>query len=192
MRTVHGLWLCAALVACMQLEYIEVSNEGEIAEQEESSSSSGLEENDYSSSSLEIPKLEMGRHELERTGISYYEAIRLCNEMSIKEGLDTLYQYDKPIFTDDSLFWLPNIKLLENRSGYRLPTRAEWEQAKENGELEKLNENVGEWLYSESNSQYATFELAPHFLKVVGLYRERGVAGYPKYGVRVVRVMLPH
>jgi hypothetical protein len=164
-------------IGCMQLEYIEVSN----------TSSSGEAEN--SSSSFEIPKLEMGKHELAHTGISYYEAILLCNKMSLEEGLDTLYQYDKPIFTDNSLFWLPNITLLENRSGYRLPTKEEWERANANGEIEKLNEDVGEWLYSESNSQFAVFELAPHFIKVVGLYRERGEAGYPVYGVRMVRII---
>jgi hypothetical protein len=37
----------------------------------------------------------------------------------------------------------------------------------------------------ETNSQYSIYELAPHFLKTVGLYRARD--GYPVYGMRVVR-----
>jgi len=159
------------LIACMQLEYVEISN--------------GTEE--IFSSSSESTKLQIGRHELTHRGISYYEAILICNKMSIEEGLDTLYQYDKPIFTEDSLFWLPNIKVLENRSGYRLPTREEWILAKENGEIEKLDENLGEWLYGEAHSQYSVFELAPNFFKAVGLYRER--AGYPAYGMRVVKAL---
>jgi len=164
------------LIACMQLEYVEFFLEEEI------SSSSEMEV----SSSSEAPTLQIGKYELSNTGISYYDAILLCNKMSLEEGLDTLYQYDRPVFTEDSLFWLPNIKVLENRSGYRLPTKEEWLQAKENGEIEKLNDDIGEWLYGESNSMYATFELAPHFIKAVGLYREK--EGNPVYGMRVVKI----
>jgi len=166
----------AGVFSCMQLEYIENAVLDEEVAIDISSESS-----DASSSS----SLQIGRHELARKGVSYYEAILICNEMSLAEGLDTLYQYGEPIFTADSLFWLPNIKVLEENSGYRLPTKEEWLLAKENGEIEKLYGDVGEWLYSETNSQYSVYELAPHFLKAVGLYRERD--GYPVYGVRVVR-----
>jgi len=167
-----GFWLC---VSCMQLEYIEIADMAEgIASQEPSSTSS-------SASST----LQMGKYELSYKGISYYEAILICNEMSLAEGLDTLYQYEKQIFTEDSLFWLPNIKVLWQNSGYRLPTKEEWLLAQENGEIEKLYTDVGEWLYSETNSQYSIYELAPHFLKTVGLYRARD--GYPVYGMRVVK-----
>jgi len=163
-----GLWLC---ISCMQLECIEIADVGEkIAIQEPSSASS---------------KLQIAKHELSQKGISYYEAILICNELSLAEGLDTLYQYEKPIFVEDSLFWLPNIKVLVENSGYRLPTKEEWLRAKESGEIEKLYADVGEWLYSETNSQYSVYELAPHFLKTVGLYRARD--GYPVYGMRVVR-----
>jgi hypothetical protein len=168
---------------CMQLEYIEES-----VEQEEISSSTSMEEQSSSSFEEEVPKLQISKHELEFRGVSFYDAILICNEMSRKDGLDTLYQYDKLVFTEDSLIWLPNITVLENRSGYRLPTKEEWVAALENGEIEKLHEDVGEWLYSQPSSQYSVFELAPGFLKVVGLYRER--EGYPAYGVRVVRVEL--
>jgi hypothetical protein len=187
-RTTNRNWLMVSLIgvqaiACMQLEYIE--RHLEIAVQEESSSSSEIELS--SSSSLGNPKLQIGKQELAHRGISYYEAILICNKMSLEEGLDTLYKYGKPVFTEDSLFWLPNLEVLENLSGYRLPTKEEWLNAKENGEIEKLDENVGEWLYSETYSQYSAFELAPHFLKTVGLYRER--EGYPIYGIRVVKIL---
>jgi len=161
---------------CMQLEYVEMFKA-------EDGYSSGSEADGSSSSNLGGSILQIGKHELAHRGISYYEAILICNKMSLEEGLDTLYQYDKPVFTEDSLFWLPNIMVLEERSGYRLPTKEEWLA----GEVEKLDENVGEWLYGEANFQYAVFELAPHFLKTVGLYRER--SGYPVYGMRVVRVV---
>ncbi|MDR2580754.1 MAG: SUMF1/EgtB/PvdO family nonheme iron enzyme [Fibromonadaceae bacterium] len=170
------------LTSCMQLEYIEIPVE-HIAQGESSSSSEVVE---LSSSSSEVSSWQIGRYELEPKGLSYYDAILLCNKMSRDEGLDTLYQHDRPVFAEDSLFWLPNIKVLEGREGYRLPTKEEWLLARERGEIEKLDESIGEWLYEEANSQYAVFELAPHFLRTVGLYRER--EGYPAYGVRVVRV----
>jgi len=196
---------CIGVFSCMQLEYVEISDGAteEISsssqeellsssssqEEEPLSSSSSQEEEELSSSSSEtIIEPQIGKQELTHKGISYYEAILICNAMSLEEGLDTLYQYDKPIFTEDSLFWLPNIKVLENSPGYRLPTKEEWVSAMENGEIEKLDEDVGEWLYGEVNSEYSIFELAPHFLKTVGLYKER--EGYPIYGMRVVRVFL--
>jgi hypothetical protein len=166
---------------CMQLEYIE-----EPVAQEGIFSSSAMEEQNSSSSEAEILKLQISKHELEFRGVSFYDAILICNEMSRKEGLDTLYQYDKPVFTEDSLIWLPNITVLENRSGYRLPTKEEWVAAWESGEIEKQHEDVGEWLYSQPSSQYSVFELAPNFLKAVGLYRER--EGYPAYGVRLLKI----
>jgi hypothetical protein len=176
------------MASCMQLEYMEISDMGSSAHEEISSSSEAGELSSSSSSSssenLKLQMMQIGRHELAHRGISYYEAILICNKMSLEEGLDTLYQYDKPIFTEDSLFWLPNLTLLEERSGYRLPTKEEWVRAMENGEIEKLDENVGEWLYGNVYSQYSVFELAPGFLKTVGLYRER--EGYPVYGMRVV------
>lgn len=150
--------------SCMQLEYVEMEEPAPDL------------------------KPQVSRHREAYTGLSYYDAILLCNKMSLAEGLDTLYQHDKPVFVEDSLFWLPNIKLLENRQGYRLPTKEEWIEAKENGEIEDLDENTGEWLYREANSEYSTFELAPSFLKAIGFYREK--EGYPVYGVRVVRVEL--
>lgn len=158
--------------SCMQLEYIENTVVIKEIVTQNSSTSANL-------------KFQIDRYELAYKGISYYEAILICNEMSLAEDLDTLYQYDKPIFTEDSLFWLPNIRVLENRSGYRLPTKEEWLLAKESGGMEKLDENVGEWLYGETNSQYSVYELAPYFFKAVGLYRERD--GYPAYGIRIVK-----
>jgi hypothetical protein len=184
-------WLAASglvLTACMQLEYVELPLQEELYSSSEMEVSSSSEAEVSSSSEMEIPILQIGEYELSYTGISYYDAILLCNKMSLEDGLDTLYQYDKPVFTEDSLFWLPNIRILEERSGYRLPTMEEWMQAKKNGEIKKLNEDVGEWLYGESNSMYGSFELAPHFIKAVGLYREK--AGNPAYGMRVVMVHL--
>ena len=159
--------------SCMQLEYAQSSN----SPSKETEIEIPIEQNLI---------LEFGLHELEHRGISYYEAILRCNKMSLEEGLDTLYEYGEKIFAEDSLFWLTEMKVRENLSGYRLPTRDEWVEAEENGEFEKIDDNVGEWLYSETQSQFSVLELAPHFKKTVGLYKER--EGYPIFGMRVVKV----
>ncbi|MFI6826389.1 formylglycine-generating enzyme family protein [Kribbella sp. NPDC050241] len=52
------------------------------------------------------------------TGISWYDAIALCNELSEKAGLAAAYVVDGLEVTCD---W--------NSSGYRLPTEAEWQYA---------------------------------------------------------------
>ena len=153
-------------ISCMQLEQIAEETVG-------NSSGSG-------NFSLQIGKYRMD------TTVSYYEAILLCNELSRADGLDTLYQYDEPAFVENSFFWLPNLKVLENRPGYRLPTKEEWLSAKEKGDMEGVDENKGEWLYKESNKPYSAFELAPTFFKAVGLYKE--VEGNPAYGARVLKV----
>jgi hypothetical protein len=126
-------------------------------------------------------KTKMGETRL-YTGINYYEAIRICNEKSLEEDLDTLYQHDKHSFVGGGPdFWLPNIKVLEGRSGYRLPTKEEWIKAQ--GEIKDFNEDISEWIYIESNSEIATFELAPSFST-----RVSGLSKGPNYGMRVVKV----
>jgi hypothetical protein len=177
-KIIASFTVAMIIMNCMQLEYAENSNLPKETEIEE-----------------EIPieqtlTLEFGLNELEQKNISFYEAILLCNKISIEENLDTLYEYSEKFFVDDSLFWLTNLKVRKNLQGYRLPTKEEWVEAFENGKIEKLDENIGEWLFveTESQSQFSVMELAPHFKKTVGLYKER--EDYPIFGMRLVRVML--
>jgi hypothetical protein len=161
------------VVGCMQLDTIEYF----------ASSSSSLIPSSSSKIIIEISPMR-----LDTTGISYYDAVLICNKMSLDEGLDTLYQYDELLLIDDypDIFWLSNIRILEDRSGYRLPTREEWEQAKEKGEIDDADENVGEWIYRKASSQYAYFYLAPSFVAHIGIYREKSDG--PIYGMRVLKV----
>ena len=63
-------------------------------------------------------------------GISWYEAIRFCNRLSLSVGLEPYYQLDSlsqdPDNKDvsDLLKWKVNIR--PSSRGYRLPTEAEW------------------------------------------------------------------
>jgi len=180
-KMIIGL-LTGVLAACMQLKY---------ADDDEQIGTNSLSSSHTSSSSSSIySKLKMGKLDTNfKKGISYYKAITWCNKMSLEEKLDSLYQYDEPDYVDveDSTFWLPNIRILEGRSGYRLPTKEEWEWASKSGEITDVDKNIGEWLYREANSQYSTFELAPDFSRAVGLYRG-SMDGSLVYGMRAVKI----
>jgi len=186
-KMVIGL-LIGVLAACMQLKY-EDDDEQMGTKSSSSSRASGSSSSIYS-------KLQMGKLDTtSKKGISYYEAIIRCNKMSREENLDSLYQYDKPEYIiGDSIFWLPNITILEGRSGYRLPTKEEWNKAYENDEIKDVDKNIGEWLNKEVGSQYsaysifeiATFEIDTVFYKVIGLYKSKDSSLV--YGMRAVKV----
>ena len=54
-------------------------------------------------------------------GISWYDAVQFCNEMSAHAGLTPAYSFSHPLSAEPEVAW--NL----NSDGYRLPTEAEWE-----------------------------------------------------------------
>lgn len=52
------------------------------------------------------------------TNVSFFDAVRFCNELSLREGRDQAYRLEA-----NRVAWNPNSK------GFRLPTESEWELA---------------------------------------------------------------
>lgn len=94
-------------------------------------------------SSLYLPQRAISRFEVTESqagisssneavnNLSFYDAVLLCNQLSKRDGLDTLYSYATHIQLNANEIWLENLKLRtdESLTGYRLPTNHEWNTA---------------------------------------------------------------
>jgi len=85
----------------------------------------------------ENPSVFNGKHK-PVDNVSWYDAVKFCNRLSEREGLNPVYDINRYDVTCDF-----------SKNGYRLPTEAEWEFAARGGLLSKG------YLYSGSNSHHS-------------------------------------
>jgi len=100
--------------------------------------------------------------------VSWYDAVVFCNKKSIKDGLEPVYSGSGS-----------NIKCDFTKSGYRLPTEAEWEFAasggnKSQGYTYSGSNNIGEVAWYRDNSGSKTHAVAGKKANELGIYDMTG------------------
>lgn len=93
--------------------------------------------------------------------VSWYDAIKFCNELSKREGLQPCYVNDNCNF---------------EANGYRLPTKSEWEYAAKSGKNYKYSgsDNLNEVAWYTKNSAGETHNVGQKLPNDFGLYDMSG------------------
>ncbi len=109
--------------------------------------------------------------------IAWYEATLYCNARSKRDGFDTVYSYDSIVEIIGRYCTLTNFKVNLGKTGYRLPSEAEWEYACRGGTTTKYywGDSVnGDYVWYEDNSNSKAHEVAGKLKNGFGLYDMNG------------------
>jgi formylglycine-generating enzyme required for sulfatase activity len=113
--------------------------------------------------------------------VSYYDAVRFCNERSKRDGYDTVYTYTAVCKSGTKCpYMLEGLTTHYDRLGYRLPTEAEWEYACRAGSLsgyfwgDSAGAQASRFAWYVGNSNNASHPVGAALANPLGLYDMTG------------------
>jgi formylglycine-generating enzyme required for sulfatase activity len=113
-------------------------------------------------------------------GVSWFDAVLYCNARSKRDGCDTVYSYTTVTGTPgNGCSYLGNLNIDMIKSGYRLPTEAQWEYACRAGTTTKYfwgddSSDGDSYAWTFSNSGKITHAVAMLLPNAWGLYDMSG------------------
>jgi formylglycine-generating enzyme required for sulfatase activity len=110
-------------------------------------------------------------------GATWFDAVLFCNARSKRDGLDSIYAYTAKTKVGESCTGLTGLAIDYSRTGYRLPTEAEWEYACRSGAKGSFywgdaddDTTMGEYAWFYANSGSTTHPVAGKQANYFGLY----------------------
>lgn len=111
--------------------------------------------------------------------VSWYDAIRFCNLLSVRDGLTPCYSVKGSTDVSawgrgDSDWYDDDVEWNKAANGWRLPTEEEWTKAADDGHKYSGSDDIDEVAWYGGNSDSETYDVAGKKANAKGLYDMSG------------------